>query len=388
MKTEQMGRTVRIGFMVGIAVLVAGTFASFAVIRPRDDPIDLETASVVASVETVPVRSGGDAADDPAIWRHPTDGAKSTIIGTDKKSGLAVYDLDGRELQYLPDGKLVNVDLRYDFPLDGRSTAIVTAGNRARDSIAVYVVDPMSRLLRNVAATRLAVGIEVYGSCMYRSRATDKYYVFITSKSGEVAQWLLFELVPGRVGAVKVRSFELGSQVEGCVADDELGFVYVGEEAVGIWKYAAEPTGSAVQRMVDSTGADGFLTADVEGLTIAYGPGRSGYLIASSQGSDEFVIYRREGPNEYVTTFQIAQGNAIDGVTHADGVDVLLADLGPRFPRGVFVTQDQRNDGEHQNFKLVPWQDIDALIQASQRTQTRLRWHLPGARLQDASNGS
>src|SRR5215204_4006838 len=76
-------------------------------------------ASVSATVETEPVRSGGDAADDPAIWVHPSNPAESTIIGTDKQGGLVVYDLAGKQLQYLSDGKMDNVDLRPGFPLGG-----------------------------------------------------------------------------------------------------------------------------------------------------------------------------------------------------------------------------------------------------------------------------
>src|SRR5919108_3007558 len=93
---------------------------------------------VAATVETAPVRSGGDAADDPAIWVHPADPALSTIIGTDNHAGLAVYDLAGRELQFLPDGDLNNVDLRPGFLLGGQAVALVTAGNRSNNSLAVY----------------------------------------------------------------------------------------------------------------------------------------------------------------------------------------------------------------------------------------------------------
>src|SRR5262245_31952618 len=60
--------------------------------------------SVAATVETDPVPHDGDAADDPAIWVHPTDPAKSVILGTDKRGGLALYDLAGRQIQYLPGG--------------------------------------------------------------------------------------------------------------------------------------------------------------------------------------------------------------------------------------------------------------------------------------------
>jgi 3-phytase len=280
-----------------------------------------------------------------------------------------VYDLNGRVLQELVDGRLGNVDLRHDFRLTGTPTAIVTAGNRSDNSIAIYAIDVSTRKLRNIAARRLRVDLVVYGSCMYRSAVDGAYYVFITSKSGEVGQWRLLETSQGTVDAERVRSFHVGSQIEACVADDELGFLYIGEERVGIWKYAAEPLGGNGRTGVDSTGPTGFITPDIEGLAIFYGVAGTGYLVASSQGRDAFNVYRREGRNEYLTTFTIEEGNGIDRVTHSDGVDVLNASLGPAFPHGVFVTQDQQNDGGRQNFKLVPWPAIEAVIRGASGAQ-------------------
>ena len=52
----------------------------------------------------------------------------------------------------------------------------------------------------------------------------------------------------GRVRASEVRDVQVGSQAEGCVADDELGHLYVGEEDSGLWKYSADPRGGSVSR--------------------------------------------------------------------------------------------------------------------------------------------
>ena len=352
---------VRIAALTVVFVLVAWKLWSAPLSRPVRTR-DVTPIAVHATVETAPVQSSGDAADDPAIWRHPTDGALSTIIGTDKKRGLMVYDVNGHVIQELADGRMGNVDLRYDFPLNGSPTAIVTAGNRTDNTLAVYAIDWASRKLRNVAARRIAVDLGVYGSCMYRSAIDGAYYVFITSKSGNVDQWRLRQAIPGTIDAERVRGFDVGSQIEACVADDELGSVYIGEEGVGIWKYAAEPDKGNERVAVDSTGSTGYLTPDVEGLALFLGPAGTGYLIASSQGRDAFNVYRREGRNEYIATFSIEEGNGIDRVTHSDGVDVINASLGPRFPHGVFVTQDQNNEGGRQNFKLVPWPAIEAII--------------------------
>ena len=67
--------------------------------------------TVTATVETQPVGHSGDAADDPAVWVHPTDPSRSAIVGTDKQGGLYVYDI-GTQLQYLPSGEVNNVDVR------------------------------------------------------------------------------------------------------------------------------------------------------------------------------------------------------------------------------------------------------------------------------------
>lgn len=127
---------------------------------------------------------------------------------------------------------------------------------------------------------------------------------------------------------------------------------------MGIWKYGAEPGAGTNRTLVDSTGGAGHLTADVEGLTIYYAGGNGGYLIASSQGSSTLVIYERGGNNQYLMTFHVTSGNGIDDVTGTDGLDVTNVDLGPLFPFGAFIAQDNVNPGAHQNFKLVRWDAI------------------------------
>jgi hypothetical protein len=139
------------------------------------------------------------------------------------------------------------------------------------------------------------------------------------------------------------------------VADDALRQLYVGEENAGIWKYSAEPDGGSARTLVDGTGAGGHLDADVEGLAIYYANGSYGYLLASSQGNNEFVVYERGGTNAFIGSFTLVASGGIDAVTDTDGIDVTNFALGSQFPLGLFVAQD--NDD---NFKLVRWDAIDA----------------------------
>ncbi|WP_167762019.1 phytase [Blastococcus sp. CT_GayMR19] len=317
--------------------------------------------NVAALVETDPVPHTGDAADDPAVWANPADPSMSAIVGTDKQGGMLVYDLTGRQLQYLPVGEMNNVDLRpaaNGFTLGGSPVVLVVSGNRSDNTIRAFVLDPDTRQLRDVAGDAIRPDLEVYGSCLYRSATTRTVYAFVNSKEGEVEQWRLSDDGAGGVVGEQVRSFRVESQVEGCVADDELGAFYLGEETTGIWKFGAEPDAGDAGELIAPVTESGPLVGQVEGLTLAYGDGGAGYLIASSQGDSSFAVFRREGDNGYVGSFRIVPGGGIDGTDHTDGIDVVTAGLGPSFPSGVLVAQDGENDGEGQNFKLVPLEDV------------------------------
>lgn len=319
--------------------------------------------SVLPTVETDLAYGTGDKADDLAIWVHPTDPNLSTIIGMSKASrgGIHVYDMTGQELQFIQEGSIGNLDIRYGFPLNGRLVDLVTAASRTNNGILAYSVDPATRQLQPVTAQTIPVGIKVYGLCMYHSLITDTYYTIVTSKSGHVEQWELYDDGYGGVDANRVRGFDVGGQCEGCVADDQLAALYIGQEDVGIWKYHAEPTDTITRTKVDKTGRGGHLVADVEGLTIYYGSDGTGYLIASSQGNNSFTVYRRQLCNDYLGTFKISDNPAldIDGCESTDGIDVTGAPLGSAFPQGAFVAHDSRNSGGHcSNYKLVPWQSV------------------------------
>jgi 3-phytase len=318
------------------------------------EPRTMAAVSVVPIVETV-AASGGE--DDAAIWIHPTNTAQSRIIGAVKtgSNALRVFNLSGQQVQSVPVSGVNNIDLRYNFPLAGQPVALLAGSNRSNNSIALFKVDSQTGMLENIAARTISTGMAIYGCAMYVSPVSGKYYVFVSSESGQVQQWELFDNGAGKVDARQVRSFAVGSQSEGLVADDALRHLYVGEENVGIWKYSAEPNGGSARTLVDGTGAGGHLNSDVEGLTIYYANGGQGYLIASSQGNNEFVVYQREGNNAFIGSFALVAGGGIDAVTDTDGIDVTNFSLGSQFPQGLFVAQD--NDD---NFKLARWDAIDA----------------------------
>ncbi len=323
---------------------------------------DYPCVSTVPTIETDEMDTSGDSADDPAIWVNPDDPGKSLIIGTNKKAGLVVYDLKGHEKQFIPIGRVNNVDCRYDFPLGDKTVDIVAASNRSFNSISIFMVDRDSLILKDISARTIPSKLdEVYGFCLYKSAVSGKFYAFINSKNGDVEQWELLAASNQTIDAELVRTFKVGLQTEGCVADDELGYFYIGEETFGIWKYFAEPNYPMDRKLVADT-TEPYLAQDIEGLTIYYAEKGKGYLIASVQGLNTYAIYERSGKNKFVGCFNISESAGIDGAEETDGIDVINLALDARFPNGFFIAQDGYNqyDGKDttQNFKIVPWENI------------------------------
>lgn len=310
---------------------------------------------VTASAETDPVMHEGDVADDPAIW---TDGKETLIIGTHKKGGgLEVYDLSGKRLQSLPEGKFNNVDLRYGMEVGGKKLDIVAASNRTDDTLALYAVDPDTRKLVPIADGKIPTVAKSYGFCMYHDLGKNAYYAIVNNKEGRVVQMELFDAGNGKVGAKTVRTFDVGSQTEGCVADDETGYLYVGEEEKGVWKYAAGADQDDRRKLIDHTGKGGHLTADVEGISLYLLENGEGYLVVSSQGSHSYNLYDRKS-GKFLGDFHIADGE-IDGTCETDGLDVTSANLGADYPKGILVVQDGEDlPGGTQNFKIVDFRKI------------------------------
>ncbi len=330
---------------------------------------------VAATAETDEVDDDGDAADDPAFWVHPTDPAKSLVLGTNKQGGLMAYDLSGDEVQYVEGGEPNNIDLRQNIATaNGEPITMAAASNRELNTIALYRIveatanqQPIQKLpavgqhVHAEAAELVSDVGEVYGLCMYRG-LDGTPYVFVNGKDGKVEQWRLRVTGQGVAGEV-VRQFSLDSQPEGCVADDRSGKLYIGEEDVGIWAYEADPlTSPNPTRFAAVDGST--LVADVEGLTL-YDDATDKYLIASSQGNNTYVVYDLHNSGSVAGVFAIIGDDqrGVDGASDTDGIHVVPGQFGERYPNGIFIAQDWYNvDGEYapgnQNFKLTSWDEV------------------------------
>lgn len=351
-------------------VLATSVLAACAAIDPESVS---DSAGMTLGVGT-PVPAAGetaavgtkvrDAADDPEIWADPRDPSRGVVFGTDKQAGLYVYDLAGKDRQFLPEGPLNNVDLRDGFTVGGKAQVLVGASDRGRSAMAFYLLDPDSLNVAPWGLVPVKVS-EPYGFCM--GRLNDQVVAVMVGKDGDVQQFTIADQA-GKPAATVTRSFAVGSQSEGCVVDDVAGVLYVAEEAKGIWRYSLDPaSGSA--RMQLAAAPSEQLKPDVEGLTLLREAGKT-YLLASSQGDSAFAVWRVDGAQPaYAGRFSVVPGAGADAVTGTDGLAALGGPVGA-FPEGLIVVQDDSDtDGEtttgaraRQNFKLVDWRAVKAAL--------------------------
>ena len=319
----------------------------------------------VPSAQTEPVRGGGDAADDPAIWVHPTRPARSRILGTDKKRGLAVYDLQGRETQFLSVGRVNNVDLRQRLRYDGRAWDLAVATQRDQRSVLLFGIDGAGKVS---ALAELPTGLdEVYGLCSARNPAGG-LDVFVNDKDGRLLQ-LRVTRKSGTWSSSTVASMKLATQPEGCVADEPGRQLFVGEEKRGLWRVALDAEGRLGDAALILPVGD-VLHADVEGMAVHRSPAGA-WLVVSSQGNDSYVVLDADAPHAVKGRFRVGLNAArgIDAASETDGLDVTSASLGGEYGEGLLVVQDghKRWPMGRQNFKLVPWRDVVKAIELPAR---------------------
>lgn len=267
--------------------------------------IDTETIPVVEPVTETPaeIRFGdpnnpdldnAPDADDPAIYVNPDNPEDSFVITTFKNGGLRVYDLEGNEIQSITpeDIRYNNVDIAYGVEyisqLAGETATVdlAIASDRANDTIAVFAINPNATdspfpgdgILTDVTAfdvPETIFGVDdgeatAYGLATYTSVVDGKNYVFVSQADGnQVAQLEITARLGAadglEVSAEVVRIIDVplvgangnspepeDGQVEGMVVDRETGYLYVGQEEFGIWKYNAEPNDNTAPVLIDT----------------------------------------------------------------------------------------------------------------------------------------
>ncbi|WP_349239676.1 phytase [Streptomyces sp. CC208A] len=318
-------------------------------------------------------------------------------------------------------GRFNNVDVVYGFELGGRKTDLALVSDRGRDRIRAYAIDPAAVAagrppLKDVTAPDVAPVFAAdeaevddqrtsYGLTAFTD--DDDAYVVVSQRERTRLRLLQLKDRDGRVGYKTEDTLDLPDtftlpdgtkwtpcadpgelpQVEGMAVDQEKHVLYAAQETVGLWRIEIDDEEFEKPKLIDrvreygtpwtydkaeeecvldTENDPGFggehLSADAEGVTVYHAEDGTGYVLASSQGDDTFAVYGREGRNDYLGSFAVADG-ATDGVQHSDGSTVVNVPLGRAFPKGMLVTHDGEatpadGDREGTNFKFVRWDAV------------------------------
>ena len=369
--------------------------------------------------ETNPIPAGIETSDDPAIFYNSKNPEKSLILGVSKnkikyggKAGLGVYNLEGKELNYIVHDRLNNVDLRQNVLLNNKYYNLAIGSNRDKKAISLFsiisyppYIELIDDLKLNVKGKKLRE--EPYGICSYHNEG--EFHAFLPMKNGKIYQFLIInndnkfsaefvdvidfrkhvsrkvdeliidttvkdvvyetrldknELIEELNDALKDRF-----QLEGCVADDENKKLYFGVEQLGVVSYDITKKKMKllfqVKKSKSSPDATVFLngepryTNDIEGLSLI-DINNEKHILVSVQGISEYAVLEANS-GTYKGSFKLKMKN--DEITETDGLDILQMPLGSSMPHGLLVVHDHHNldqDGniENGNYKFISLEKV------------------------------
>lgn len=355
-------------------LLAAALFASCSS-QSGPEPAASLPEGVVEVSAAVATEQVSEDPDDPAIWIHLSDPARSLILGTNKTpapgGALVVFGLDGKTRQTIDNiDRPNNVDVEYGLPLQGEPVDIAVLTERLQRRLRVFRIARDGSGLSEISSES---GLNVFegssgdeaapmGIALYRRPRDGAIFAIVGRKSGPARgylwQYRLEDDGAGKVKATKVREFGGYSgknEIEAVAVDDILGYVYYADEGYGIRKWAADPDDSNAGQELAHFGAEGF-EGDHEGIALYTRDDGTGYIICTDQldGNSEYQFFAREGkpgnPHDHSELLRVVRGRA----DSTDGIEATSANLGPEFPHGLLVAMNSAG----RNFLVFGWDEI------------------------------
>ncbi|WP_423735540.1 phytase [Chitinophaga caseinilytica] len=293
--------------------------------------------------------------DDPAIWINRADTMQSLVFGTDKDSDGALYafDLDGKIVRKSePLKRPNNVDIAYDLLLAGTPTDIAVVTERETRKVRIFRL-PGLQPIDNGGIPVFAgeAQADPMGVAIYTRPTDSAIFVIVGRKEGPAEgylwQYRLQDDGKGQVKANLVRKFGKYSgkkEIEAIAVDNTLGHVYYSDETVGVRKYFADPDRKD-DRELGFFGQQGF-ASDHEGISLYPERDSTGCLLVSNQQANSFMIFRREGKNDFV-------GEVPVSTIESDGSEITPVTFGGKFPGGLFVAMSNGRV-----FHYYAWDDL------------------------------
>lgn len=317
---------------------------------------------------TVVTQATPNDTDDPAIWINKQNPSQSLILGTDKEEGIGglyAYDLKGNIVNKVhPMDRPNNVDVAYDFILNGKKTDIAVVTERKKNAIRVFSLPDLKPIDNGgIAVFEDSELKDPMGIALFTNPTNGKIYAVVGRKEGTSGEYVYqYELgeTNGIVTAQLVRKFGNYSgkkEIEAIMVDNENGFIYYSDETVGIRKYYADPAKGNEE--LAFFGQQDF-KRDHEGIALYKTSGNKGYILVSDQQANNFIVYKREGETNNANEHKMIAKIPFSTI-ECDGADAVNFNFGAPFTSGIFVAMSNG-----MVFHVYDWSIIQAEIDKQQ----------------------
>lgn len=179
------------------------------------------------------------------------------------RQGLYLLDEQGASLAHLP----------------GRFAALDQRADAAGLLVASVDIDRQQPMLVALSAASRGWGEPVYlprasfkvdGLCLSRD-AADNQFLFLVGEEGIGEQWLVAQALQPLAEPRLVRRLSLPPASEHCRVDDAAELLYVNEEHVGLWAYAAHAEADLIRQPVGLRQPFGDIAEAVAGMAVVPG---------------------------------------------------------------------------------------------------------------------
>ncbi|WP_395505479.1 phytase [Ectopseudomonas hydrolytica] len=195
--------------------------------------------------------------DQAAFW----PGARYLL--SSEKQGLYLLDEQGASLAHLP-GRFGALDQRSDA--EGLLLASVDIDRQQPMLVALRGTD--RRWGEPVYLPRASFKVD--GLCLSRD-AADNQFLFLVGEEGIGEQWLVAQALQPLAEPRLVRRLSLPPASEHCRVDDDAELLYINEENVGLWAYAAGAEDDLIRHPVGLRQPFGDIAEAMGGMAVVPG---------------------------------------------------------------------------------------------------------------------
>jgi 3-phytase len=232
--------------------------ASFAALSACQSPAPDRPAALL---ELQPLATAVEAVEAARLLADDRFWPGAERLLSSERQGLFLLDRQGASLAHLP-GTFGALDHR-----SGASGLLV----------ATLDVDRQQALLVDLRQRRWGQpqylprpAYKIDGLCLYRDAAHNEY-LFLIGEEGIGEQWLVAQHETPLTEPLRVRGLSLPPASEHCQVDDAAERLYVNEEGVGLWAYAAHAEADLVREPVGLRQPFGDIAEAVAGMAVVPG---------------------------------------------------------------------------------------------------------------------